>query len=72
MYLCNKYVHIALACHASYLEVRVKAAISQNLAVKQCMAHIARLLGKSGFVFSYKVKPFDMTLKSKSGLEKAV
>ena len=72
MYFCNKYAHIALACHASYLEVRVKAVISQNLAAKQCTVHIGRLLGKSGFVFLYKVKPFVMTLKSKSGLEKAV
>lgn len=70
MYFCNKYAHIVFACHASHLEVGVKAAISQNLATKQCMVHTARLLEKEGFVFLHKVKPFAMTLKSKSGLEK--
>lgn len=67
-YFCNKYAHTAFACHTSHLEV--KAAISQNHATKQCMVDTARLLGKEGFVFLYKVKPFDMTFKSKSGLEK--
>ena len=49
---------------------RVKAAISQNLATKQGMVHMALLFGKEGFVLLYKVKAFDMTLKSRSGLEK--
>lgn len=65
-YFCNKYAHIVFACHASPRSQRVKVAISQNLATKQMHGAYGTTFGEGGICFLHKVKPFAMTLKSKS------